>query len=564
MITTGYGICVVISVLLTLITALRNYEHIDSYDWSVMLVLPFLIFAYWIKALVSAPEAALLLIVIIELFTSMLLACVLFSTLQRTGIRMPMWFRVLVYGMVAVLLFPIWRLFNSEDGSVIIEITNTGDGIASRLTGSFDIFQHYPALLAVIIVEVCLILLFTSHKKAVSRASILGTLVFIGIWIVLYILENITGTLEFTGLPFLYIAIQFLVVVTYDQVRAHDMSVLITESQKSHAARGYVAVSLSNRFLSANEKSHDFFPELRDLKPDSRLGEDTEIGRRFTRIIGDYTENGIGTGSFPAGDRTLAYRISGFSVRKSGATRGYLVDIRDATEEIRNMELLTDYNSRLNREVAEKAENIRAIQEKLVLSMADMVENRDGNTGGHVRRTSDVVGILVREILKEKFFPLDEARAREIIRTAPMHDLGKVSIDSSILNKPARLTPEEYTIMKTHSTISGQMVKILLEGVEEESLVQTAYRIARHHHERWDGKGYPDGLVGEMIPVEARIMAVADVYDALVSKRVYKEPMSFDQAARIMCEGMGTQFDPNMRIVFLYCRKQLEAYYSAL
>jgi len=145
-----------------------------------------------------------------------------------------------------------------------------------------------------------------------------------------------------------------------------------------------------------------------------------------------------------------------------------------------------------------------------------------------------------------------------------MHDLGKVSIDSGILNKPARLTPEEYAIMKTHSTISGQMVKILLEGVEEESLVHTAYRLARHHHERWDGKGYPDGLVGETIPIEARIMAVADVYDALVSKRVYKEPMSFEQAARIMCEGMGTQFDPNMRIVFLRCRKELEAYYAAI
>ena len=118
--------------------------------------------------------------------------------------------------------------------------------------------------------------------------------------------------------------------------------------------------------------------------------------------------------------------------------------------------------------------------------------------------------------------------------------------------------------MKSHSTISGQMVKILLEGVEEESLVKTAFLLARHHHERWDGKGYPDGLVGETIPVEARIMAVADVYDALVSKRVYKEPMSFEQAARIMCEGMGTQFDPNMRIVFLRCREELERYYSAL
>ena len=118
--------------------------------------------------------------------------------------------------------------------------------------------------------------------------------------------------------------------------------------------------------------------------------------------------------------------------------------------------------------------------------------------------------------------------------------------------------------MKTHSTISGQMVKILLEGVEEDSLVQTAYLMARHHHECWDGKGYPDGLVGEMIPVEARIMAVADVYDALISKRVYKEPMSFEQAARIMCEGMGTQFDPNMRIVFQRCRQELEQYYSAI
>ena len=116
--------------------------------------------------------------------------------------------------------------------------------------------------------------------------------------------------------------------------------------------------------------------------------------------------------------------------------------------------------------------------------------------------------------------------------------------------------------MKTHSVISGQMVHILLEGVEEERFVRTAYNIARYHHERWDGKGYPEGLVGEMIPLEARIMAVADVYDALVSKRVYKEPMSFDQAAQIMYEGMGTQFDPNMRPVFLHCRKKLESYYS--
>ena len=115
--------------------------------------------------------------------------------------------------------------------------------------------------------------------------------------------------------------------------------------------------------------------------------------------------------------------------------------------------------------------------------------------------------------------------------------------------------------MKTHSAKSGEMVRILLEGVEEARFVQVAYNVARFHHERWDGRGYPEGLVDTMIPLEARIMAVADVYDALVSKRCYKEPMSFEQAADIMCENMGTQFDPNMESVFLGCRAQLEDYY---
>ena len=105
------------------------------------------------------------------------------------------------------------------------------------------------------------------------------------------------------------------------------------------------------------------------------------------------------------------------------------------------------------------------------------------------------------------------------------------------------------------------MVLILLEGVEEKRFVDVAYNVARFHHEKWNGKGYPDGLVGSMIPLEARIMAVADVYDALVSKRCYKEPMSFEQATKIMLENMGTHFDPNMEAIFVGCREKLEEYY---
>ena len=563
MITTGYGICVVIAVLATLIMALRNYDHIDSLEWSVVLLLPLLIMAYWLKAQVSAAEASLVLFSFIAMTTSLLLAVMLFSALHGAGFRVTRPVKVLVYGAVALLLFPIWQIFNNRFGAGIIEVTDTGEGYISRMTGIYNAFEHFPYLLAVIILAVCVAALILSRKRKISRGAILGYLAFVAVWISMYTAETLLQA-PVSLLPFLYTLTQFLFAAAYDRVRSHNISNLITDSQHDHAVRSYVAIGLNGRFLGANEKSYDFFPELQDKKADSRFPADSEVGKRFAWIIRTYAENGITTGSFSSGDRTLAYRISGFTVRRGGSVRGYLIDIRDATEEKKNLELLTDYNDRLNREVREKTRDIETIQEKLVLSMADMVENRDSNTGGHVRRTSDIVGILVREIMKDRLFPLEESLARDIIRTAPMHDLGKISIDPGILNKPARLTPEEFTIMKTHSTISGQMVKILLEGVEEDSLVQTAYLLARHHYDRWDGKGYPDGLVGEMIPVEARIMAVADVYDALVSKRVYKEPMSFEQAARIMCEGMGTQFDPNMRIVFQCCRPELERYYSEI
>jgi response regulator RpfG family c-di-GMP phosphodiesterase len=258
---------------------------------------------------------------------------------------------------------------------------------------------------------------------------------------------------------------------------------------------------------------------------------------------------------------TCACDISPLTTRNGKRNIGYLLDLRDATEEQRNYDIIKHYNESLNEEIQEKTRNIRDIQRKVVLGMADIIENRDSNTGGHVKRTSDIIHIIVDEIKRQGHLSLTEEMSQDIVRAAPTHDLGKITIDSTILNKPGRLDAKEFEAMKTHSAKSGEMVRILLEGVEEAHFVQVAYNVARFHHERWDGRGYPEGLVGTMIPLEARIMAVADVYDALVSKRCYKEPMSFEQAADIMCENMGTQFDPNMESVFLGCRAQLEDYY---
>ena len=144
-----------------------------------------------------------------------------------------------------------------------------------------------------------------------------------------------------------------------------------------------------------------------------------------------------------------------------------------------------------------------------------------------------------------------------------MHDLGKITIDDRILRKPGRLTKEEYDIMKTHSEAGAKMVETILADVEDENFVDVAVNIARHHHEKWDGSGYPNGLSGEDIPLEARIMAIVDVYDALVSKRCYKEKMSFEEANKVILDSMGTHFDPALRKYFEEARPEIEEYYKS-
>lgn len=207
--------------------------------------------------------------------------------------------------------------------------------------------------------------------------------------------------------------------------------------------------------------------------------------------------------------------------------------------------------------------HIKHIQEMMVLGMATMVESRDMSTGGHINRTSMVVRIFAERLSKESD-SLSKDFLDMVIRAAPMHDLGKIAVDDRVLRKQGRFTPEEYEEMKKHSAEGSRIVKQILEGVEEDDFVEIAANVAHYHHEKWDGSGYPDGLTGEEIPIEARIMALADVFDALVSKRCYKEAYSYDKAFSIMEESVGTHFDPTLGRIFLNCRPELEALYDAV
>ena len=241
---------------------------------------------------------------------------------------------------------------------------------------------------------------------------------------------------------------------------------------------------------------------------------------------------------------------------------GYLIELIDITHQHKYINLLNSYNSSLEQEVAAKTERIEVLQDKLILGMSDMIESRDSNTGGHVKRSSLAIRIFLDELRKHKEkYDIDEQFLKNIIKAAPMHDLGKIGVDDRILRKPGRFTDEEFEEMKTHSSKGAKIVGQILDGVDDSDFCKIAINLTHYHHEKWNGQGYPCGLKGTDIPIEARIMALADVFDALVSKRCYKAKMNFDDAFRIIEESLGSHFDPDLGEIFLKCRPQLEHFY---
>lgn len=225
-------------------------------------------------------------------------------------------------------------------------------------------------------------------------------------------------------------------------------------------------------------------------------------------------------------------------------------------------DFLTDKTAYLENEVARRTRELTAIQDVTIQAMASLAETRDSDTGNHIRRTQFYVKALAGKLQAHPRFSayLTPATIEMIFKSAPLHDIGKVGIPDRILLKPGRFEPEEFEIMKTHTTLGRDAIQAAENSLGlKVDFLSLAKEIAYGHQEKWDGTGYPQGLVGEAIPVAARIMAVADVYDALISRRVYKDSMPHDKAMAIIREGRGNHFDPDMVDAFLAIEEEIKA-----
>ncbi|WP_447749161.1 HD domain-containing phosphohydrolase [Pseudomonas nicosulfuronedens] len=225
-------------------------------------------------------------------------------------------------------------------------------------------------------------------------------------------------------------------------------------------------------------------------------------------------------------------------------------------------DFLRDQNEFLEREVQRRTRELTAIQDVTILAMASLAETRDNETGNHIRRTQHYVSALAEHLQQHPRFAaeLDMETRKLLFKSAPLHDIGKVGIPDHILLKPGRLTPEEFELMKRHTTLGVDALQKAEERLGMDvPFLRLAKQIAAGHHEKWDGSGYPKGLAGEAIPLSARLMALADVYDALISKRVYKSPMSHTSAVEYIQSQRGRHFDPDVTDAFLALKEEFRS-----
>ncbi|STQ89617.1 response regulator [Iodobacter fluviatilis] len=220
------------------------------------------------------------------------------------------------------------------------------------------------------------------------------------------------------------------------------------------------------------------------------------------------------------------------------------------------------YNQTLEERVEQRTQELLKIQDATILAMGVMAELRDEETGLHLKRTQEYLRCLAGAVADHPRFihQLDPENIAGMAKSAPLHDIGKVGVPDAILHKPAKLTDEEFTIMKNHPTYGRNIIREVERMLGEESVfLRYAREIAYGHQEKWDGSGYPQGAKGDEIPLSARLMAVADVYDALVSKRVYKEAFSHEKSVAIILEGKGKHFDPDLIDGFIKVAGQFQA-----
>ena len=484
------------------------------------------------------------------------------ASLAVCNIRLPSWGHALlmlvvflVYGLSATVGYNDYYYKTVE----FVQTYGIGNYVATYGWGH-DVFNIM--MISFGVANIGLIAFAFAKRKNVSFKSLcaLSLIEFASI-LSLFISRILDG--DTLVMPAVYVFDQYALLYICYRVKRYDINQTVSQALESQNADGFILVTTSRHFLGCNAMAYSFFPNLKDCRIDHVIPDNAKINNFLISWINEIHKGKMNPEK-KLENNGRHYKLVLSLQPLSHREKMILIRVEDDTNLHNYINTLGTNNVRLELMLKENDSQIRVIQEQMLIGMAHMVENRDSNTGSHIKRTSKVVSILVEYLRKCDEFDYSDFFFDSLVSAAPMHDIGKIAIDDRILRKPGRFTPQEYEEMKSHPEKGAMIVENLLTSIESPEFVKIARNVARYHHERYDGFGYPKKLKGTDIPFEARVMAIADVYDALVSKRCYKAEMSFEEAYSIIIEGMGTQFDPALKECFIACREKLEEYYSGL
>lgn len=552
-----------VSVLLVIIYAFIFHKHFDVNLTIMTILVPVLTLGFVFMATSTTIEEALIGLKISYIGGCFLLLSAMFLIYNVCGVPLKPWIRaILVTASFTIFGFSLTIGHNDlfYIGTPELEIVNGAARIINKTYGPMHTV-FYVLVVIYYLMTVGVIIYSFFKKKQVSRSILILIVLSVTVAMIGFFGGRLI-TQKFELLPATYNLGIIIYLIIASRLRLYDASDSVTDSLVQKGDTGFISFDSKMRYLNSNETAKVMIPELGDLIVDHPIEHHDWLKEDFDSWVQAFEKYGVDKQFMKHRDRIYLVNVGHLVIGHIGHSHsGYQFLISDDTSNQQYIELIKNYNSQLEEEVAEKTKHVIEMQDKLVLGMATMVEGRDNSTGGHIKRTSDCIRILVEEIKKDNILGLDDVFCNNLIKAAPMHDLGKIAVDDIILRKPGRFTPEEFEIMKTHAAEGARIVAQILDGTDDQEFAKIAVNVAHYHHERWDGSGYPKGLKGEEIPLEARIMAIADVYDALVSKRVYKESMSFEDANKIIMEGMGKHFDKQLEKFYVAARPQLEEYY---
>lgn len=420
------------------------------------------------------------------------------------------------------------------------DIVFSQNGLFPHLESSYGvIYVSYMTLVlcyAVLMLGVCLYRYRKSEQEERNKVAYLSMIVLLPVLGLVLYLSGITMGYDATAISYVWSGI--ILIVSIFRYDFFDTVNLAKNYVAENLADGLVVLGKQGQFVYANTLALRLFPQLNDKEYKEVVEELRKYCVKGKRMHMD----------------SNVYKVTERDIFQNRTLRGKMYYLQDVTDSF-------NYTAKLESEVRDKALELFQSHHSLIVSLANMVEARDGVTGLHIKHTSEYVEIIARALQRVPKYRevMSNSYVAVLSEAAPLHDIGKISMEDAILRKEGSLTTEELKSIQSHPALGAQIIDSVLAEVKGSDYLITAREMAYCHHEKWDGSGYPQGLKGEEIPLSARIMALADVYDALRSERSYKEAYSKERARQIMQEEAGKQFDPELVEVFLENLEEIEA-----